>query len=213
MRTAAHHLGNLSLDQLPDTAPLSSPLASLADRFDTTGYLSPQSDVVALLVFDHQMHGLNLLTRIGWEARVAAFGQGLPDRAGAAETPVSIADAAREVVDYLLFVDEAPLTERLEGTSGFAARFTAQGPRDRRGRSLRDFNLVTRLMRYPCSYLIYSEVFDALPGQAKDAIYVRMTEVLTGREHGQRYERLPAADRQAVLEILRDTKPGFPQRL
>lgn len=212
-RTASHHLGNIPLDVRPEHAPLSTPLASLADRFDTTGYLSTHSDIVALMVFDHQMHGLNLLTRIGWEARVAAHvpsPPNLPDGSSANDVTTSMADAAREVVDYLLFIDEAPLKERVEGTSGFAEKFEAQGPRDTRGRSLREFNLVTRLMRYPCSYLIYSEVFDALPSAAKEAIYARMMQVLTGREKEPRYQRLSAADRTAILEILKDTKPGFP---
>lgn len=137
-KTAAHHRGNVPLDRLALPAPLSPPVASFADRFDTHGYLSTQSDVVALMVFDHQMHGLNLLTRIGWEARVAAYDGAAAN--GADTPPVSMADAAREVVDYLLFVDEAPLPERIEGTSdsprGSPPRDRAIGADDRCGNSI-----------------------------------------------------------------------------
>ncbi|HLX45294.1 MAG TPA: hypothetical protein VKR43_17730, partial [Bryobacteraceae bacterium] len=80
-------------------------------------------------------------------------------------------------------------------------RFSAQGPNDRRGRSLRQFDLERRLMRYPCSYMVYSEAFDALPPAAKDAVYHRMAEVLETR---------PAEDRRNIIEILRDTKSDLP---
>ena len=59
-----------------------------------------------------------------------------------------------ELVDYLLFVDERPLPGPVDGTSPFARVFAAGGPRDAHGRSLRQLDLHTRLMRYPCSYLI-----------------------------------------------------------
>ena len=118
--------------------------------------------------------------------------------------------AANEVVDYMLMVDEAPLPDRVSGTSGFAAMFAAQGPADRRGRSLRQLDLSTRLLRYPCSYMIYAEAFDALPREARDAVYRRMWRVLSGDETGARYAKLSAADRRAIVEILRDTKNTLP---
>ena len=66
-------------------------------------------------------------------------------------------------------------------------------------------------MRYPCSYLIYSAAFDGLPPIAKDAIYARMWQVLSGEEKGERYRMaLPLADRRAIVEILRDTRSGLP---
>jgi hypothetical protein len=110
----------------------------------------------------------------------------------------------------MLFVEEAPLESRVHGLTGFAERFAGQGPRDRRGRSLREFDLRTRLMRYPCSYMIYSAAFDALPADAKDAIFGRMWEVLSGRDESPRYALLSAADRRAIIEIVRDTKTGLP---
>ena len=128
-----------------------------------------------------------------------------------AQAVVPVIDAAREVVDYLLFVDEAPFADAIHGSTRFAEKFTAQGPRDRRGRSLRDLDLKRRLMRYPCSYLIYSAAFDGLPGEARSAIYARLWEILSGREAGPRYARLSAGDRRAIIEILRDTKAGLPE--
>jgi hypothetical protein len=178
---------------------------SVEANIDNTGYLSTHSDIVALMVFDHQMHMMNLLSRIGWEARVA-----MAPAERQFDAPVSVTVAAREVVDYLLFVDEAPLTDTLTGSSGFAEQFAATGPRDRQGRSLRQLDLRQRLMRYPCSYMIYADVFDALPETAKDAIYRRMWQVLSGAERDGKYARLALDDRRAIVEILRETKAGLP---
>jgi hypothetical protein len=172
-------------------------VTTLENRFDTRSYLSPHSDIVALLVFDHQMRMMNLLTRLGWEARVLQH----DGRATAA----SLNDVVSDVVDYMLFVDEAPLNG-IKGTSGFAERFGRLGPRDNKGRSLRDLDLQRRLFRYPCSYMIYSEAFDALPEVARHAVYTRLLQVLNGEDATAKYRHLSAPDRQAILEILRQTK-------
>ena len=204
------HVGNIpvvvpaeELDKAPRRPPV---LESVAGVFDTTGYPSRHSDVVALMVLAHQAHMTNSITRMGWEARVAeAAGLG-PDR-----MPPRVREAAGDLVDYLLFIDEAPLAGRLEGSSGFAERFAAQGPRDSKGRSLRQLDLRQRLLRYPCSYMIYAPAFDALPSSAKRLIYSRMWQILSGDDQGARYARLAQADRQAMVEILRDTKSDLPE--
>ena len=194
------HLGNAPIEDrtLQDVRVDESNLnvATLENRFDTRSYLSPHSDIVALLVFDHQMRMMNLLTRLGWEARI------LEDEG---RTTAALNDAVTEAVDYMLFVDEAPL-DGIEGTSGFAERFSARGPRDSKGRSLRDFDLQRRLFRYPCSYMIYSEAFDALPAAARNAVAARLLQVLTGKDTSAKYKTLSGPDRLAILEILRETK-------
>ena len=144
---------------------------------------------------------MNLMTRAGWESRVAALGRG--DQAAAA---ARVRNAVNDLVDYMLFVGEALLTKRIEGSSGFAERFSAIGPRDTKGRSLRDLRLETRLMRYPLSYLIYSPAFDALPDDVRDATCRRLHDVLSGRDNAPKYAHLTPPVRQAILEILKDTK-------
>jgi hypothetical protein len=113
-------------------------------------------------------------------------------------------------VDFLLFVDEAALPRRIQGSCGFAERFAAQGPRDGKGRSLRQLDLDHRFMRYPCSYMIYTPAFDALPPVARDAVYARMWQILSGEERAAKYARLSIADRQAIVEILGETKKDLP---
>jgi hypothetical protein len=200
--SATRHMGNTVATDPTDLSAMITPasvhVTDLQGRFDPTGYLSLNSDLVALLVIEHQAKMLNLLTRVGWEARI-----------GEKESGRTLDQAAAELVDYLLFVDEAPLPGPIKGTTRFAEVFSSQGPRDSRGRSLRDLSLEKRLLRYPCSYLIYSEPFDALPANAKEAIYTRMWEILSGQERDARYASLTAADRRAIVEILGETKPDI----
>jgi hypothetical protein len=213
------HMGNTTITMLQTSSPMvaNKPVTpeSLRGTFDTAAYLSPYSDIVALMVFEHQMHMMNLLTRIGWEVRYAEYsehvkGPTLLESPIQAPSVPNLTDTAKELVDYLFFVDEVPLPARVQGTSGFTEKFSAQGPSDSKGRSLRQFDLERRLMRYPCSYMIYSQAFDALPDQARSAIYQRMWQILSGRERDARYARLSLADRRAIVEILRETKRDLP---
>ncbi|MEO8100754.1 MAG: hypothetical protein ABI811_23855 [Acidobacteriota bacterium] len=195
------HMGNAVITNRDQPELVNSaPLSDLRTKFPVDRYLSPYSDAAALLVFDHQMHLMNLITRMNWETRAGT-------QEKRRDLDRVIEEGARELVDYLLFVDEVPLKGRASGTSGFAAKFAAQGPMDSKGRRLRKLNLETRVFEYPCSYMIYSEAFNALPGQAKAAIYRRMWRVLSGGEKDVRYARLAGAGRRAVIEILRETKP------
>ncbi|MGE5246620.1 MAG: hypothetical protein ACM3SQ_20520 [Betaproteobacteria bacterium] len=192
------HMGNVPVDVAESRRPVHPVvLHSLEGQFDLTGYLSPHSDIVALMVLEHQTHMMNLLSYIGWEARVHA-------------DAATIREIAHGVVDYMLFVDEARLNGPIAGSSGFSRRFASLGPKDHRGRSLRELDLRHRLMTYPCSYMIYAPVFDALPAPAKSAIYERLWEVLSGKATGAKYRRLSPADRRAIVEILRDTKKDLP---
>ena len=202
---AMRHMGNaISRDRESRDAAVSDETlnrTSLDGRFDPHGYPSALSDIAALMVFQHQVRMTNLITRIGWEARIAASEHRLDLVAG------SLHDGVNELVDYLLFVDEQPLTDRITGTSGFAEIFEKQGPADSKGRSLRQLDLEHRLLRYPCSYMIYSPAFQGLPADVREAIYRRMSEILSGRETAPKYARFSESDRRAVVEILRDTLP------
>jgi hypothetical protein len=216
------HLGNAILadgaspEQLDKSKAAN--LADLSARLNTSAYLSKYSDIVAHLVLAHQTQMHNLITQTNYQTRLALYAdEARNQKAGLPAGTIS--DAARQqfekpaeqLVRYLLFANEAPLEAQVKGTSGFAEEFAAKGPRDSRGRSLRDFDLRTRIFKYPCSYLIYSEAFDAIPGPAKEFIFRRMFEVLSGREQGPEFASLSGRDRRAILEILVATKPGLPE--
>jgi hypothetical protein len=216
------HMGNVTLKD-PDAANPAALLDAaaaatddLSGRFDTSAYLTGHSDVVALLVLQHQAQVHNLLTRANYLTRVALRDEtamngvlGRPDT-GHSETTLSrIKDAAEPLVRAMLFCDEAPLG-RVEGSSNFADEFEARGPRDRGGRSLRDLDLNRRVFQYPVSYLVYSEQFDALPEPAKDYVYRRLWDVLTGADDGPQFSHLTANRRRSALQILLETKKGLP---
>jgi hypothetical protein len=202
------HLGNVPVTHVPRSyvrADVAPKLESVAGVIDASAYLTPHSDVVALLVLNHQVHMTNLLIRLGWESRVAAYdaartGARLPD----------VGQTVRELVDYMLFVDEPRLPSAVKGSSAFTQEFAAKGPRDKQGRSLRDLDLARRLLRYPCSYMIYTEAFDALPAAAKASVYARLWDVLSGKETDRAYAVLTPGDRRAIIDILRETKSGLP---
>lgn len=212
------HMGNVVVEDKENPEQLDraagANLTDLSKKFDPSLVLSGKSDVVAHLVLAHQTQTHNLITLTSYQTRIALYKAGL-----AAATPAdSIPDAVRQqyqkpaeqLVRYLLFADEAPLADQVKGDSGFTEEFAARGPRDPKGRSLRDFDLRTRIFKYPCSYLIYNEAFDSLPQQARDYVYQRLFEVLTGRDQSPAFARLNGDTRRAIFEILLATKPGLP---
>jgi hypothetical protein len=197
-------------------------LVSLSNAFDSSAYLTSQSDVVAHLVLAHQTQMHNLITLTNYKTRMALYAEAARNKSDGSAAGAPLSEAARkqferpaeQLLRYLLFVNEAPLSvpggEGVEGSSSYRKEFEARGVRDAEGRSLRDFDLKTRLFRYPCSYLIYSASFDALPEPAKGYVYHRLLEVLSGEDKSGDFSRLSAEDRRAVLEILLATKPGLP---
>jgi hypothetical protein len=192
-------------------------ITDLSAHLDTAAYLMPHSDIVALMALEHQTHMTNLITRVGFETRLAVHDSAAINKAlGRPEGELTesatrrINNAVEELLQYMLFTQETRLTAPVRGVSGFSKAFVRSGPRDRQGRSLRDLDLKTRLLRYPCSYLIYSEAFDELPEITRERLYRRLWEVLTGRDTTAHFASLSTEDRKATFEILRDTKKGLP---
>ena len=164
------------------------------------------------MTLEHQVDLHDLLTTANYEGRLALRDAAVlnkmlnqPEETLSPSIVRRLESAGDKVLKYLLFVDETPLTDRIQGTSGFAEAFAKRGPFDHQGRSLRQFDLQRRLFQYPCSYLIYSAQFAALPRQVREHIYRRLHEILTGRDTSQEFSHLSAGDRQAILEILQDT--------
>jgi hypothetical protein len=216
------HMGNNWITDIgsPDQLDVESGanVTRLSNRVNLSDYARPDSDLVALMVLEHQTRLHNLLTRANWETRIALHQQDDMNRALAQpsdqwfdSTRRRIHSQGEELLQYLLFVGEAKLDSPVAGISGFQEEFPKAGPRDRRGRSLRELDLKTRLFRYPCSFLIYSDAFDALPPAARDYLYRRLHEVLTGKDQGKDFSGLSVDDRTAIFEILLETKPGLPE--
>jgi hypothetical protein len=208
-------MGNAFVDDLEHPEQLTHDLAS---QFDSSDYLTVHSDPVPLLVLAHQTHLHNLLSKAAEQTRAAlweerAIAQAMGENANGARSDAiatRLAAACEPVVRGLLFSGEAALAAPVAGSTHFAAHFEALGPFDHQGRSLRQFDLRRRIFKYPCSYLIYSEQFDALLPVAKNYIYRRMWKILTGRDDSNEFNHLTDTDRDAIYQILRETKAGLP---
>jgi len=206
------HLGNLTVTDYkggdePATVSNHALVRWLDSAPERRGYLSEVSDLAALLVFDHQMHAMNLLTRLNWDWRIA-----VDERRARVDDP-AIAARIDELADYLLFVDEATPVVEVTPRAGLSERLLGFAPRDPRGRSLAELDLTTRLMRYPVSYMIYSEAFDGLAPPVKAAVYRRLFARLDGVDPAPRLAHLRTPDAAAAAEILRATKADLPAEL
>jgi hypothetical protein len=205
---AQTHLGNAiaedPLRPLDLDSSHSQNLTTLEGRFDLSKYLLGSSDIVALMTLEHQVGVVNRINATAVEYRTL-------NRDGLTDADWTQLDAdIDDLVRYMLFVDEAPLTAPITGVSGFTQTFSRRGPRDSMGRSLRDFDLKTRTFRYPLSYMIYTRLFDSQPPPILERVYRRLYDVLSGVESSPSYAPLSAADRQAIREILLETKHGLP---
>ena len=218
---AARHMGNVVAEDKnhPDKLDFEAGanLKSLHQIVDVSPYLTPHSDIVALMLLEHQTRMQNLITRVSYETKVALRTQdemnkalGRPKGEWSESTKRRIHSPSEVLLRYLLFVEEPDLKAPVKGTSGFEKIFADAGPRDSKGRSLRDLDLRRKTFVYPCSYLIYSEAFDSLPADARNYILRRLWEVLAGKDVGPDFKTLTSSDRRAILEILRETKKELP---
>lgn len=215
---SARHMGNrLTVDDSGTLEPASSGEVTTLDRFfDRSRHLAPHSDLVALMVLEHQVRLTNLITRVAWESKLALAYHAnravmLNEPAGEWSDSIRrrIEQPAEVLLRSLLMVDESPLTSPVSGTSGFAREYSARGPRDSRHRSLYELDLKSRLYRYRCSPLIYSEQFSGLPREVRDYVYRRLVEVLEGKDRSADFTGITNEERAAVLAILEETFPDL----
>ncbi|HSI14181.1 MAG TPA: hypothetical protein VK961_19185 [Chthoniobacter sp.] len=202
---AQTHLGNLAgssaFERHESNPAYRANLTDLSEIIDTKKYLQPHSDIVALMVLEHQTHMHNYITRLNYETRI------MTERYGHIRYLKSQEDA---FLRYLLFTEEVPLTAPISGEPQYVKDFLAGAKRDSKGRSLRDLDLHTRMFRYPCSYLIYTEAFDSIPTLMRERLLQRLHGILTGQDKDPQFAKILPDDRQAILEILRETKPNLP---
>lgn len=224
--TGAHgrgrHMGNTTASEQNDTVTLDRERGANAKDagafIEANRYLGRgHSDLVALLVLTHQTQMHNLITRAAFDTRLAlrdeaVINQMLHRRVGfrSDSTQARIHSTGEALVQHLLFTREAALPDPVAGSTAFAREFTSRGPRDGKGRSLRDLDLRRRLLRYPLSWLIYGAAFDELPAPMTAYVYRRLGEVLTGQDRTPPFAHLSPTDRRAILDILAATKPTLP---
>lgn len=216
------HQGNLVIrtEEVPRSVDNSRGMnvTDLSGRVDVTRYLAPHSDIVALMVLEHQIVVHNRITKAHFTAEEAlayekeinrAFNE--PQGNRLESTTRRIQSAGNDLVKALLFGEEAPLANAIQGTSGYKEKFAEQGIRDKQGRSLKDFDLEKRLFKYPCSYLIYSASLDSLPTEMNEYVWRRLWSILGEGKDEKGFQHLTKEDRRAIVEILRETRKGLPE--
>lgn len=215
------HLGNALFREPVDLEKIDyesgANWTDLRSRVEPAVYRTPHSDIVALMVLEHQVPLHNQITSANYRARLALREQEVLNKmlnSTSAELSPGIQRrlqrAGDDVLKGLLLVGEAPLTDQIQGTSGFAEAFAGLGPRDRHGRSLRDFDLQRRLFKYPCSFLIYSAALNGLPEPVLSQLLRRLWAIVTNQDDDPAFAHLTPEDRRAIYEILVDTKPDLP---
>ena len=191
----------------------------LSTYFDASDYLAPTSDVVALMVLEHQMAMQNALTRAAFSIRkMINYQRSLQLHFKEAVTDEPVYDSVKsvfdstvqDIVDRLLFLDEARLPERVDGTKAFREAFAESAPRSRAGHALKDLSLSEHLFVNRCSYLIYSDSFQSLAEPFKNRILDRLQAVLRGSD--ARYGYLGTDEKQRIYDILIETHPDAKRR-
>ena len=219
-----HHMGNNFAEQAKDgTVSMDktkgSNVTDLAPYFDTSRYLRPDSDIVALMTLEHQVAMQSRLVEAAYDVRMAIRRQtdlrrelGEPATEDYVGSCLTVASSHMEkIMRCLLYCEEAPMPDGgVDGGADFQAAFRANRKATTDGRSLKDFQLLTRLFKYRCSYLIYSRTWDALPEKFRGMLYRRLYDILTAKEPVRGYEHLGTTERRDILEILRATKQGLP---
>jgi hypothetical protein len=219
----AVHKGNVTAEENGESVKLDplpgQNITDLGKFFDIEPYPRKTSDIVALMVLEHQTSTQNILTKANQASiRAMHMQKSLQKELGepVSDEPTGTArriidHCAEDVVDALLFKDEAALPEGgIEGNGDFQAAFEKNGPRTPEGRSLKDMQLLTRLFKYRCSYTIYGLTFQNLMPQLKTTVFQRLTEALEGKAKLNRYDYLGERERKNIMAILATTVPDAP---
>lgn len=209
-RSSLPHLGNQVFVEKSTPVPKASQQIDLTSIIDVKKYLRPTSDIVALLVLEHQCRMHNHFTAASMNYRHARFlnqvlnPDSKPEEGSAGKLAIHMAD---RIVECLFFKDEASCGEDLEGGAEFQKSFEARFPKTKDGHSLADFKLYERIFKYRCSYMIYSEAFRLLPTPVKNSVLKKMYSVLAGDDPD--YAWLKASEREKIEAILAETLPDW----
>ena len=209
-RSDLDHMGNLTFTEDGTANPHGGQPADLRAQINVAKYLRPTSDIVALLVLEHQVRMHTLLNAASLNYRRSRhFSEILdpgadPDQGSAGNVAESWAD---KITDCIFFKDEADLGEGVEGDPAFQNEFLARYPKAEGGDSLADFRLYGRIFKRRCSFMVYSDAFNGLPPTLRELVLEKMREAIAGRS--ERVGWLAASERKRIDRILMETLPGW----
>ncbi len=220
------HLGNAIASENEDGVSLKPVVAnhlalrSLDPVFDTRPYLAGgSSDVLALMVLEHQVSMHNLLSSSSLSVRQLIFrtnamkqSMGEPALTAPVGTVKRVIDSqASKIVRKLLFRNEHQMKgDGVDGGEAFQEAFAQNRRPSSEDRALKDLRLYERMFKYRCSYVIYSEVFDHLTPWLKEAVYLQLSNALRSEDDNDLSGHLSLTERQRILAILQETKEDWP---
>ena len=176
-------------------------------------HLAPGSDVLAMMLHDHQCKAVNVCMEANYRLRTVLHKAGgdkpVAERAIPSDDMEMAREQAQKVAAFLLFTEEIALPAPVAGEAGFKKDFAGNRQPDKAGRSLKDFNLKTHLMQHRCSYMIYSAAFRGLPAAFQKMVFSELRSALTVEAKDSPGAHLPAEERKAVHQILSETLPDY----
>lgn len=213
------HRGNVTAIERPDQSyempfEKGANVSDLSAFFDTSRYPRSRSDIVALMTLEHQTSVQNILTRANHSALRAMHMQTCLQKELGEPVQNQPIGSARRIIDHgaedvlraLLFHEEAALPAGgIEGAEDFQTAFASQARRSSDGRSLKDFQLRTRLFKYRCSYMIHGLTFQHLEPHLKKTVLSQLERILMEKKITPTFAYLGKAERGHILRILQDT--------
>jgi len=193
-------------------------VTNLSCFFETANYLRADSDIVALMVFEHQLAMQNAIVQANFRCRRMMdyqrklqhdLKEPITDDPTYDSVKSVFKSSANDVLDALLFKDEASLPDGIKGSADFQRAFRANAKTVKGAGSLKDLSLHGHLFVNRCSYLIYSESFLALPKLLKERIYDGLDKALRSKTPDERYSYLDTDERARIVKILRATHPDL----
>ncbi|WP_386820319.1 hypothetical protein [Luteolibacter algae] len=204
------HLGNRVYTSEGSTKPEMQELDDLRSVIDVSKYPRPTSDIVALMVLEHQcrMHTLLNAASMNYR-RTHYFSQSLDPTADPNEGPAGrVAESwAEKIVECMFFKNEADLEDGAEGDPAFQRAFVSRFPKTSDGETLAEFRLYGRIFKNRCSYMVYSDAFRGLPLAVKALVLGKMKKIVANDDPD--FDWISGSELRRIDSILSETLPEW----
>ena len=182
--------------------------------FDPDKFLTDTSDIQALMAMEHQVKMHNIFTSTKFRSMHAlhnekVINEALGETGRRDLTKRILSNAANEILEYMLFENELSIKGmEIRGKKEFNKAFSYTAPKTKDGKSLSELTFENSMVKYPCSWLIYSDSFKGLPVELKELVLQRLINILTGAEVPDKFIHL-RKQRQEIHSILLETHPEY----
>lgn len=212
------HMGNKfvmrsAADELSYRKKFGQNVTDLSNYFDTDKHLTDTSDILALMLMEHQVQVHNTLSssKMSYLRRVhltKAINAGKYDPSSESARKI-VGEHANKILKTLLFTDSIDLpADGVDGSDVFEEEFAKAGV-SYDDHSLRDLRLQKRIFKYRCSYMIRCKAFDMLPDIIRKEVLVRLNKVVTDKGNYPGLPQLSSREKKRIHEILLHTHKEY----